>query len=60
MQGGPYFSTVGSFSFEELIKAYKFLTSPKIHCCLQVVRDFKRPDGMTDKEIDAAGDGEKI
>ena len=24
---------------------------------LQVVRDFKRPDGMTEKEIDAAGDG---
>lgn len=23
----------------------------------QVVRDFKRPDGMTESEIDAAGDG---
>ena len=23
----------------------------------QVVRDFKRPDGMTELEIDAAGDG---
>lgn len=25
---------------------------------IQVLRDFKRPDGMTDKEIDAVGDGE--
>lgn len=24
---------------------------------MQVLRDFKRPDGMTEKEIDAAGDG---
>uniref|UniRef100_A0A2N9FJH6 isoleucine--tRNA ligase n=1 Tax=Fagus sylvatica TaxID=28930 RepID=A0A2N9FJH6_FAGSY len=31
------------------------------HCLkltdIKVVRDFKRPDGMTEKEIDAAGDG---
>lgn len=24
---------------------------------LKVVREFKRPDGLTEKEIDAAGDG---
>lgn len=27
---------------------------------IQVLRDFKRPDGMTEKEIDAAGDGENL
>ncbi|GKV22091.1 hypothetical protein SLEP1_g31990 [Rubroshorea leprosula] len=34
------------------------------HCLkltdIKVVRDFKRPDGMTDKEIDAAGDGDVL
>lgn len=27
---------------------------------IQILRDFKRPDGMTEKEIDAAGDGENL
>lgn len=27
---------------------------------IQVLRDFKRPDGMTEKEIDAAGDGKNF
>jgi len=26
----------------------------------QVLRDFKRPDGMTENEVDAAGDGENL
>uniref|UniRef100_A0A2N9ESV9 isoleucine--tRNA ligase n=1 Tax=Fagus sylvatica TaxID=28930 RepID=A0A2N9ESV9_FAGSY len=34
------------------------------HCLkltdIKVVRDFKRPDGMTEKEIDAAGDGDVL
>lgn len=34
------------------------------HCLrlsdIKVVRDFRRPDGMTDKEIDAAGDGDVL
>lgn len=48
------------FDFEELFRFYSLLTYPRIHRYLKVVRDFRRPDGMTDKEIDASGDGEKL
>lgn len=27
---------------------------------IQVLRDFKQPDGWTEKEVDAAGDGEVL
>lgn len=29
-------------------------------CIIQVVREFKRPENMTDKQIDAAGDGKML
>jgi hypothetical protein len=54
----------GKYIFETLEVTMKFFVRPASFCSLnkcllnfQVVRQFKRPDNVSENEIDAAGDG---